>query len=92
MKAYTLSVLSKLSGTDKPLAESAIVSWANQKLAKKGKTFSGFGDQRLSDGVIIIDVIDAIHSNTVNYSLVKQGCSDEVSFVDLKLFFRPFDI
>ncbi|CAD5120679.1 DgyrCDS9242 [Dimorphilus gyrociliatus] len=85
MKAYTLSVLSKLSGTDKPLAESAIVSWANQKLSKKGKTFSGFGDQRLSDGVIVIDVIDSIQSNIVNYSLVKQGSGEEEKTSNAKL-------
>ena len=35
MRAYTLSLLAKLSPDGSPIVESEIVSWANERLAEK---------------------------------------------------------
>ena len=38
MRAYTLSVLQKLSGSSKPIKDQEIVEWANAKLEEGGKS------------------------------------------------------
>ncbi len=44
MRAYTLSVLQKLAGSDKPIADAEIVAWVNDTLSAAGKSssISGF--------------------------------------------------
>lgn len=37
MRAYTLSVLQKLAGSDKPIADADIIAWVNDTLAEAGK-------------------------------------------------------
>ncbi len=38
MRAYTLSVLQKLAGSDKPITDAEIIVWVNEALAGAGKT------------------------------------------------------
>lgn len=38
-------------------------------------------DSALSDGKIVIDVIDSIKPGIINYDLVKEGSTEEVSFI-----------
>ena len=40
MRAYTLSVLQKLAGSDKPIADAEIVAWVNDTLSAAGKSSS----------------------------------------------------
>lgn len=80
MRAYTLSVLTQLAQTGSPIIEKEIVTWVNNKLksADKSSTLRGFQDQALSDGRIVIDLIDAIKPGTINYEVVKEGGDTEV--------------
>jgi len=81
MKAYTLSVLTKLAGdeTGHPIVEKEIVIWANEKLKAAGKSshITGFNDQTISDGVVVIDLVDAIKRGSVNYDMVKKGQTEQ---------------
>lgn len=38
MRAYTLSVLQKLAGSDKPIADAEIIAWVNETLSDAGKS------------------------------------------------------
>ena len=42
MRAYTLSLLSKLSPDGSPIVESEIISWANAQLDSKGVSIKHF--------------------------------------------------
>ncbi|KAK7481850.1 hypothetical protein BaRGS_00026876 [Batillaria attramentaria] len=75
MRAYTLAILRKLTGSDKPIQDVQIIEWANSKL-KGGDKISGFNDPALNDGVIIIKVIDAIKPGIVNWENVNMEAKD----------------
>lgn len=83
MRAYTLSILSRLANTGNPIIEKEIVQWVNTKLAGAGKTTStrSFQDSAIADGKIVIDLIDAIKKGSINYDLVRTGGSEEVIIV-----------
>jgi len=87
MKAYTLSILTKLAGTGHPIVDKEIIDWVNNKLkmAKKGSQVSGFNDPRISDGRIIIDLVDACKPGCIQYSMVKNGDSEEDKLSNAKL-------
>lgn len=80
MRAYTLSVLTQLANTGSPIIEKEIVIWVNNKLqnANKSSVLRGFQDQALSDGRIVIDLIDSIKPGTINYDVVKESNDIEV--------------
>ena len=75
MKMYTLSLLQKCSKSDKPVNERQIVQWTNKKLADGGKQtqISSFKDSSIASSIVILDLIDTIRPNSVNYSLVLAG-------------------
>ncbi|VDO55104.1 unnamed protein product [Schistosoma margrebowiei] len=67
-------------GTSYPIEEMKIIEWANQKLINSGKftkisTLSGFTDPNLKTSHAVIDLIEAIRPNTVDYNLVLPGNS-----------------
>ncbi|CAI5449040.1 unnamed protein product [Caenorhabditis angaria] len=80
MRAYTLSVLAQCtqSGDSLP-ADKDIVAWVNQKLASSGKSTSirSFQDSAISDGKVVLDLIDAIKPNVIDHSLIKAGSSND---------------
>ena len=80
MRAYTLSILSRLANTGNPIVEKEIVQWVNKKLSEGGKTTSlrGFQDSAIADGKIVIDLIDSIKKGCINYDNVKEGGNAEV--------------
>lgn len=86
MRAYTLSVLTQLAKTGSPMIEKEIVTWVNNKLqsANKSSTLKGFQDQALSDGRIVIDLIDAIKPGTINYDIIKEGGDKEDNLANAK--------
>ncbi|KAK2154859.1 hypothetical protein LSH36_255g00034 [Paralvinella palmiformis] len=81
MRAYTLSLLSKLASQDdgRPIVEKEIVAWVNDKLQTAGKTskISNFNDQSISDGRVVLDIVDAIKPGSVNYDLIKEGHTEQ---------------
>ncbi|XP_049881769.1 plastin-3 isoform X2 [Pectinophora gossypiella] len=86
MRAYTLSVLTRLANTGNPIIEREIVQWVNNKLASAGKTSSikSFQDEVLADGKVVIDLIDAIKPGSINYDLVLPGSSQEENLANAK--------
>ena len=82
MKAYTLSVLTKLSDPESnhPIADREIVNWVNERLRKAGKktSISGFNDPTIASGRVVIDLVDAIKPGSIKYDLVKDGETEEV--------------
>ncbi|XP_019859573.1 PREDICTED: plastin-2-like [Amphimedon queenslandica] len=81
MRAYTLAMLQKLSGSDKPIEEDAILLWTNTTLEEAGKThtISGFKDQSISTSLPVIDLLDALRPGKVNYEIVLTAPStDEI--------------
>jgi len=83
MRAYTLSVLSQLASSGDPIVESAIIEWANDKLANAEKTsrIRNFQDSSIANGIVIIDLIDAIKPGVINYDVVKTSGTEEVIII-----------
>uniref|UniRef100_A0A0N4Z979 Ca2+-binding actin-bundling protein n=1 Tax=Parastrongyloides trichosuri TaxID=131310 RepID=A0A0N4Z979_PARTI len=77
MRAYTLTILSQCTNKNDGtlVCDKEIIAWVNQKLTSSGKTSSikSFQDSSISNGVVVIDLIDAIAPGTINYDLVKDG-------------------
>ncbi|CAB3233166.1 unnamed protein product [Arctia plantaginis] len=86
MRAYTLSVLTRLANTGNPIIEKEIVQWVNNKLNSAGKSTSirSFQDEILADGKVVIDLIDAIKPGSINYDLVLPGNNDEERHANAK--------
>lgn len=86
MRAYTLSVLSQLTDSGSPIVEKEIVQWVNNKLSTAGKKSSirGFQDSVISDGKVVIDLIDALKPGAINYDLVKNGDNEEDKLANAK--------
>jgi len=89
MRAYVLEILRQLSKDGKPVSEAQIVAWANDRLRGAGKKVqigaSGFKDQVLKNGVVILDLVDAIQPNSVDFGLVAPGDSEQDLLDNAKL-------
>ncbi|ESO97491.1 hypothetical protein LOTGIDRAFT_203020, partial [Lottia gigantea] len=96
MKAYTLTILSKLRNSEENgvangndsvkhiIADQEIIEWANKKMNGRA-TFSGFKDPSLNDGVTILTLIDCIRPSTVNWDVVhKTGLTEETRMMNAK--------
>lgn len=83
MRAYTLSILSRLANTGNPIIEKEIVQWVNTRLSDAGKQsqLRNFNDPAIADGKIVIDLIDSIKAGSINYELVRTSGTQEVSLV-----------
>ena len=84
MRSYTLSVLSSLnnqSTASTASVEQEIVKWVNTKLesAQKDSKIHSFQDSKIATAKPIIDLIDAIKPGVINYELLQEGGSYEVS-------------
>ena len=71
----------------------SVVLWHSMQLsaADKSTRISGFNDPRISDGLVVIDLVDACKPGSINYDLVKSpGSDDEVGFTvsRLKILFH----
>ncbi|KAJ2941033.1 hypothetical protein O0L34_g13165 [Tuta absoluta] len=86
MRAYTLSVLTRLANTGNPIIEKEIVQWVNNKLQSAGKTsqIRSFQDEVLADGKVVLDLIDSIKPGSVNYDLVLHGGTEEENLANAK--------
>jgi len=85
MRAYTLSLLAKLSTDGKPVTEAQIIQWANKYLEEDNK-IKDFKDKKNRTAVPIIKIIDQMAPGTINYEFVKTGAgvSDEDCFSNAK--------
>ncbi|XP_059222759.1 plastin-3 isoform X2 [Stomoxys calcitrans] len=86
MRAYTLSILSRLANSGNPIVEKEIVQWVNSKLTEAGKESSlkNFNDPAIADGKIVIDLIDSIKAGSINYDLVRTGGTEEDNLANAK--------
>ncbi|XP_023242321.1 plastin-2-like [Centruroides sculpturatus] len=79
MRAYTLNILTQLANTGHPLVEREIVDWVNNKIKSAGKNsfIKSFQDPIIATAHPVIDLIDAIKPDSINYSQVKSGDTEE---------------
>uniref|UniRef100_A0AAX7VPV3 Plastin-3 n=1 Tax=Astatotilapia calliptera TaxID=8154 RepID=A0AAX7VPV3_ASTCA len=73
MRRYTLNVLKDL-GHGEVAGDDVIISWVNKTLSGAGKTSSikSFKDKIISSSLPVLDLIDAIQPQSVNFELVKK--------------------
>ncbi|KAM6984491.1 plastin-3 [Tautogolabrus adspersus] len=78
MRRYTLNVLEDL-GEGQKVNDDIIVKWVNKTLAEAGKTtkISSFKDKEISSSMAVLELIDAIQPNCVDYDLIKTGSLSE---------------
>ncbi len=81
MRKYTLSLLAKLSPDGTPIVETEILAWANQRLEGKGVRVRHFQDPVNRTALPVIHLIDAMREGVIDYSLVREGDSEEVIIV-----------
>lgn len=76
--------------SSKPIiSERGIIDWVNGRLAAAGKSrrisvTGGFSDYELRNGLLIIDLLEAIRPGCVDYSVVNLGLNPEVSCFKIK--------
>ncbi|XP_030595378.1 plastin-3-like isoform X2 [Archocentrus centrarchus] len=79
MRRYTFNVLEDL-GHGVVAGDDLIISWVNKTLSDAGKSssFKNFKDKTISSSLPVLDLIDAIQPQSVNFVLVKkENLSDE---------------
>jgi len=78
MRYYILNYLKQIS-KGKPISESDIVHWCNNKVKQSGKgtKMDSFQDKTLSDSIFIADLLASCQPESVNYDLVTPGKTDE---------------
>uniref|UniRef100_A0A3Q3WM27 Plastin-3 n=1 Tax=Mola mola TaxID=94237 RepID=A0A3Q3WM27_MOLML len=83
MRRYTLNVLEQLGDGEK-VVDDIIVKWVNMTLANAGKStmISNFKDKEISTSLAVLDLIDTIQPNSVNFELVKRGMLSEEDKLD----------
>jgi len=86
MRSYTLSVLSCLTQSSNNKVEREIISWVNERLegAQKESRISSFQDSKISSGLPVIDLIDAIKPGVINYELLQEGGNYEEDLANAK--------
>eukprot|EP00121_Abeoforma_whisleri_P014619 Awhi_evm1s13481 len=79
MRQYTLEILKRLSGSDKPITDADIVDWANQTLAAGGKDskITSFKDKSITTSLPVIDLVDCIKPGSIDYSIIIQSPKNE---------------
>ncbi|CAG5106015.1 Oidioi.mRNA.OKI2018_I69.chr1.g2643.t1.cds [Oikopleura dioica] len=77
MRGYTTKVLTDLGGNTQ-IRDAEIVDWVNQTLASGGKTskISSFKDPSIASSQAILDVIDVLVPQSIDYSVVLSDPSD----------------
>lgn len=75
MRAHTLSILNKLAGGEGRIQDAEIIDWVNKTLKENGKSSSinSFKDSSISSSIVVIDLVDAIKADSINYDLVIQS-------------------
>lgn len=88
MRLYTLNIIKELipdvNLTDSKAVDAKILEWANQKLESAGKDsrVKSFTDPSLADSKTILDLVDSIQGDAVNYDYLTDD-NDENSIYAL---------
>jgi len=77
MRAYTLSILNKLSGSGTRISDNEIIAWVNSKLSGAGIRVNGFRDGGLSNSMPIAHLIEVIRPGTIDFSLLYANADDD---------------
>lgn len=87
MRRNIINTLSELGKGGHNLTDADILKWANQQVAKGGKSSSvrSFNDSSLANGVFLLDVLNGLKPGYVDYDLVYSGNSDEEKYANAKL-------
>ncbi|KAF3921979.1 Fimbrin [Dactylellina cionopaga] len=88
MRRDILSTLGGLAAkAGKELSDAYMVRWANDMVKKGGKSSSirGFKDSGLQSGIYLLDVLNGMKSNYVDYELVTPGRTDDDAYMNAKL-------
>ncbi|KTW28117.1 hypothetical protein T552_01978 [Pneumocystis carinii B80] len=87
MRQNIIQTLSSLSKDGKEITDSDMVLWCNQMSRKGGKTstIKSFKDPCLKNGIFLLDVLNGLKSDYVDYNLVTSGVSYEDAFLNAKL-------
>jgi plastin-1 len=82
----TLSGLAQRMGK-RDLSDSDMVRWANDMSRKGGKNSSvrTFRDQAITSGIYLLDVLNGMKSNYVDYDLVTPGKTSDDAYANAKL-------
>lgn len=75
MRSYTLNILERCSYDGKAASDPEIVDWVNKTLEEGGKStrIKNFKDKSISNSEVVLDLIDCIVPDTVNYELIITG-------------------
>lgn len=87
MRAYTLSILTALTGDAEPITEPEIIKWANEKLKEGNKTreIHSFQDPSISNCFVILDLIDSIKPGCISMKNVNfEATSREEKLANAK--------
>jgi plastin-1 len=82
----TLQSLAQRVGVSE-ISDSYMLKWANDMARSGGKAqgIRSFKDPSLGSGVFLLDVLNGMKSNYVDYSLVTSGRTDEEAYLNAKL-------
>ncbi|KAK3158331.1 hypothetical protein QOZ80_2AG0135750 [Eleusine coracana subsp. coracana] len=81
MRTSILQLLKNLRShsKEKEMTDADILIWANNKVKESGKTsrIESFKDKSIADGVFFLELLSAVQSRVVDWSLVKKGEDEE---------------
>ncbi|KIL96119.1 fimbrin [Fusarium avenaceum] len=82
----TLSSLAKKLGK-REITDSEMVRWANDMSQKGGRNSAirSFKDPSIGSGIFLLDVLNGMKSNYVDYDLVTSGQTDDDAYLNAKL-------
>ncbi|KAH8784895.1 fimbrin [Diaporthe sp. PMI_573] len=82
----TLGALAQRLGK-REMTDAEMVKWANEMSRKGGKNSAirSFKDGNIGTGVFLIDVLNGMKSNYVDYDLVTPGRTDDDAYLNAKL-------
>ncbi|KAK4338657.1 hypothetical protein RND71_043144 [Anisodus tanguticus] len=81
MRCNMLQLLKNLRfhSNGKEITDADILEWSNSKVRNSGSKsrMASFKDKSLSDGIFFLELLSAVHSRAVNWSLVTKGDTEE---------------
>ncbi|KAJ5621197.1 hypothetical protein N7528_005980 [Penicillium herquei] len=82
----TLSALAQRLGK-REITDSEMIRWANDMSKSGGRTSSirSFKDSSIGTGLFLLDVLNGMKSNYVDYDMVTPGRTDEEAYANAKL-------
>ncbi|EDV21961.1 Fimbrin [Trichoplax sp. H2] len=86
MRAYTLTILTSLANSEKPISDKEIVEWVNNVLegTEKSTKISSFKDPEISSSKAVIDLVESIEPESINYENVCLGITEEAKLLNAK--------